>query len=265
MGKVNCAYVDICFRPDGTGSVIDYGVFRTHGLASNSTNEAVELAMMTALEAFEAEHDHYSIDLAFVDSGYKPEAIYEACRRLGHKYKPLKGPDGNYRQPKPSDQVQCFFEVHASQVADQYRRPVWLWHPNTEFWKNWLQERWQCDPFIGGQRTQGSMTLFNPPGGDIATHTTFAKSMVSERLEHIPIPGGGWRAVWNIIDKGNNHYLDAAGYACAAASVLGVRLVPTEPQVARQPARVREAETKSKPSRFRQRPGGWIKGARGRG
>jgi Phage terminase large subunit (GpA) len=265
MGKVNCHYVDIAFAMDGTGAVVDYGRFTTHGLASNSTDEAIELAMLNALQAFAIEHDSYPIDLAFVDSGYKPEAVYEACRRIGNKYKPLKGLDGSYRMPKASDTVQCWFECHASQIYDQYRRPLWLFHPNTEHWKNWLQERWMQDPFVGGQLTRGSMTVFDPPGGDIKFHQTFARSMVSERLEHIPIPGGGYKSIWNVIDRGNNHYLDAAGYACAAAACLGVRLVPTTEtsRPARQSQKVRPASDKqsvSSSNRFRNRPGGWIKG-----
>jgi len=257
MGKVNCAFVDIAFREDGTGAVIDYGKFSTFGLSKQSSDEAVELAMMNALQNFVAEHDHYRVDMAFVDSGYKPEAIYEACRRIGGLYYPLKGPDGNYRQPKASDTVRCFFEVHASQVFDQYRRPVWLWHPNTEYWKNWLQERWQADPFLGGERAQGSMALYNPPNDDVKHHLQFAKSMVSERLEHIPLPGKGYKAIWNVVDRGNNHLLDAAGYACAAASVLGVRLVPA--QVNTKPSKDRPIrQVQPKPSRFRSRPGGWV-------
>lgn len=259
MGKVNCWYVDIAFAADGTGSVIDYGKFLTHGLTTASSEEAIELAMLTALTSFVTEHDSYKVDMAFVDSGYKPEAIYEACRRIkGVPYYPLKGPDSNYRMPNASEKVQCFFECHASQVFDQYRRPLWLFHPNTEFWKNWLQERWQTEPFTGGNRTAGSMTLFDSPNDDVKFHSQFAKSMVSERLEHVPLPGKGYKAVWNVVDRSNNHWLDAAGYACAAAAVLGVRLLPPEPKIVRTEKQQPQTPHKPKPDRFRQRPGGWV-------
>lgn len=263
MGKVNCSFVDMAFAGDGTGAVIDYGVFKTYGLATDSSDEAIELAMLNALQSFAIEHDKYKVDLTFVDSGYKPEAVYEACRRATGTVYPLKGPDGNYKMPKASAVVQCFFECHASQVFDQYRRPLWLFHPNTEYWKNWLQERWQADPFTGGARTPGSMALFDPPGEDIRFHATFAKSMVSERLEHVPLPGKGYKAMWNVIDRGNNHFLDAAGYACAAAASLGVRLVA--PEVVAKPVKqvIREAAPKPH-GRFRQRQGGWVQGAKRR-
>jgi hypothetical protein len=51
--------------------------------------------------------------------------------------------------------------------------------------------------------------------------------MISERLEHVPLPGKGYKAIWNVVDRSNNHWLDAAGYACAAAGCLGVRLIDT--------------------------------------
>ena len=161
--------------------------------------------------------------------------------------------------PNVSVKVQCFFECHASQVFDQYRRPLWLFHPNTEFWKNWLQERWQVDPFTGGNRTAGSMTVFDPPNDDLKFHNQFAKSMVSERLEHVPLPGKGYKAIWNVIDRSNNHWLDAAGYACAAAATLGVRLLPAEPKIVKIEKKPQQQPASNpKPERFRQRAGGWV-------
>jgi len=225
MGKVNCWFVDIAFTSDGTGAVIDYGKFSTFGLTTSSSEQAIELAMLNALSNFCIERDQYKIDLAFVDSGYKPDAVYEACRRIAGPYYPVKGPDSNYRMPNPSEKAMCYFECHASLNHDANRNEVWLFHPNTEYWKNWLQERWQCEPFTAGQRTVGSMALYDPPNGDVRTHSQFSKSMISERLEHIPLPGKGFKAVWNVIDRGNNHWLDAAGYACAAAATIGVRLI----------------------------------------
>ena len=113
------------------------------------------------------------------------------------------------------------------------------------------------------QRTVGSMALFDPPDNDIRFHTQFAKSIVSERLENIPLAGKGYKTIWNVIDRSNNHFLDAAGYACAAAATLGVRLVQTAPPVnkteQRKSGQVKPAVGSN---RFRQRPGGWVQGTR---
>lgn len=227
MGKVDCWFVDIAFDWDGTGAVINYGKFNTFGLSKSSSHDAIQTAMMKALETFAIEGTEYEVDYALVDSGYKPDAIYEACRRITGDYFPLKGPDGHYRQPKPRDDgsVTCFFECHISQIKDQFGNTVHLFHPNTEYWKNWLQERWTLEPFTGEERTIASMAVFNPENNDNKVHTQFAKSMIAERLEHVPLPGKAMKATWKVIDRANNHWLDAAGYACAAASCLGVKLI----------------------------------------
>lgn len=233
MGKTDCWYVDFGFAMDGTGCVLDYGKFHTFGLSVKSSHEAIELAMINALVNFTNQNTPYDIDYALVDSGYKSDAIYEGCRRIEGNYFPVKGPGSSYRQPQQKDDgsVRLFHECHCNLVKDRDGRDVWLFHPNTEYWKNWLQERWASDPWTGGDRTRGSMALFDAPGGDVRYHSLFAKSMVSERLEQVPLPGKAYKAVWNVVDRSNNHWLDAAGYACAAASCLGVRLVEEVKQV----------------------------------
>lgn len=258
MGKVNCWYVDIAFSEDGTSSVLDYGKFMTHGLTTSSSDQAIELAMLTALQAFTVENPPYKIDMTFVDSGYKPEAIYEACRRLGSGYFAIKGPDSNYWQPKQTDKNRVYYECHATQVVDQRGRSLWLFHPNTVFWKNWLQERLQSEPVVDGERIPQSLALFDPPDNDGKYHIPFAKSMVSERLEHMPLPGKGFKTSWTVIDRNNNHWLDAAGYACAAAGVLGVRIVPTVQTQPKQPVQPRQHSKPESNNRFKKRPGGWI-------
>ena len=240
MGKSDCWFVDLGFAKNGTGAVLDYGKFHPYGLAVGSSHEAIEMAMLNALVTFASNETPYQIDYALIDAGYKTDAIYEGCHRIDSNYFPVKGPDGNYRQPQPKDSVKLFHECHCNLIKDRDGRDVWLFHPNTEYWKNWLQERLVCDPWTGQSRTPGSMALFDVD--DIRFHTQFAKSMVSERLEHVPLPGKALKAVWNVVDRSNNHWLDAAGYACAAASCLGVRLVEEPKPIA--------IERKTQPRRF---------------
>ena len=77
-------------------------------------------------------------------------------------------------------------------------------------------------------------------------------------MEHVPLPNKGFKSVWNVVDRNNNHWLDAGGYACAAASVLGVRIVPmVKPQTG--PVQVKpQTQQAQTGTRFRKRPGGWI-------
>lgn len=242
MGKTVCWWVDIGFALDGTGCVIDYGRFETFGLTAKSSDDVIELAMINALTNFVGGHEtSYEIDYALIDSGYKPEAVYEACRRLEGNYYPLKGPSvttGTYRQPTADPaKHRLFFECHCSLDSDRDGREVWLFHPNTEYWKNWLQERFVADPWVGQTRTRGSMAIYDPM--DIKEHSQFSRSIVSERLEHQPVPHKGFKKVWNVIDRHNNHWLDSAGYACAAASCLGVRLVEADQPVVSTERKVR--------------------------
>jgi hypothetical protein len=228
MGKTVCWWVDLGFSSDGTGCVIDYGKFETFGLTAKSSDDVIELAMINALTNFVGGNDiNYEIDYALVDSGYKPESVYEGCRRIEDNYFPVKGPDGNYRQPKPDpERHKLFFECHCSIVRDRNNKDIWLFHPNTEYWKNWLQERFVLDPWTGQTRTRGSMAIYDSVS--VKEHSQFSRSIVSERLEHQPLPHKGFKKVWNVIDRNNNHWLDAAGYACAAASMLGVTLIEAE-------------------------------------
>ena len=122
--------------------------------------------------------------------------------------------------------MRCFFQIHCNTVRDRDGREVFLFHPNTEYWKNWLQERWLSDTWKGDERVSGSMALFD--SDDPKSDLVYAKSQISERLEQIPLPGKAYKSEWKVIDRHNNHFLDAGGYACAAASCLGVRLVEDE-------------------------------------
>lgn len=231
MGKVNCWYTDLAFAMDGTFSVVDYGKFQTFGLTTESTHEAIESAMLSALDAFIQSRDEYKIDIGFIDSGYKPEAIYEACKRIDGQYYPVKGPDSassRFSMPqKATPTCMPYFECYANEVLDKTGSKLWLFHPNTEHWKNWIQERLMLAPWTDKVRTVSSGAIFDPPHGDARVNTPFAKSMISERLTHIPLPGKGYKTVWEVIDRNNNHWLDCMGYAASAAAVLGVRLVPT--------------------------------------
>jgi len=241
MGKVNCWFVDVAWAMDGTAAIIDYGKFTTFGLTKQSSSEAIEKAMLAAFEGFVVERDEAEPDLAFIDSGYKPDAVYEACRRVEGPYYPMKGPDtSRFTMPNPGPKYRPYFECYAKLMLDQNGDELWLFHPNTEFWKNWSQERLMVDPWTDEKRTAGSMALFEPPHGDMRYHMPFAKSMVSERLENVPLPGKGYKAVWNVVDRGNNHWLDCMGYAAAAAGVLGVRLIESEEPEQQQQKQRRE-------------------------
>jgi hypothetical protein len=261
VGKYVCWFVDIAWDDDATGTVVDYGQFHTSGLDKHSGDQAIETAIISAIGRFAEEQDEKTpAILTLVDSGNWSNAIYEACRRIDGGYFPAKGLGGEgraFRMPKMSPEKQPFLEAYASKQLDEHRREFWLYDFNSLYWKNWLQERWLLDPWLRvsdghseGVRTPSSMALFEPPNGDIRFHTKFSKSQVAERLEHVPLPNKGFKQVWTVIDKYNNHWLDAAAMACAAAGCVGIRLVaanrPDEKPV------VQPAKPKPKPAAFMQ-------------
>lgn len=236
IGKYVCWFCKIAWDDDATGTVIDYGEFRTSGLDKTSSEGAIENAIIDAVQRFAEENESEVASLlTLVDSGNWTNAVYEACRRVGGSFYPSKGLGGEnraFRMPKMTDEKMPFLEAYASRQYDEFRREVWLYDINSLYWKNWLQERWLIPPWARradhgneGIRNPSSMALFEPPSGDARFHTKFSKSMVSERLEQVPLPNKGFKKVWTIKDKYNNHWLDAAALACAAAGCVGIRLV----------------------------------------
>lgn len=230
IGKYDCWFVKTAWNEQATGSIVEYGTFRTMGLDKHSSPQAVEHAIIEAVVKFSEvmlEKNEPPL-LTLVDSGNWSEAVYEACRRAGHNFYPAKGWDNGtnrFTMPKPSADKQPFLESYASRQFDAARRQFWLYNVNTEWWKNWLQERWLVRTFTDSQRTPGSMAVFDPPHGDVRFHSALAKSMVSERLEHIPLPNKGFKKQWIVKDKYNNHLLDSAALSCAAAGCVGIRVV----------------------------------------
>jgi hypothetical protein len=88
-------------------------------------------------------------------------------------------------------------------------------------------------------------------------HLTLAKHLTAETKTEEFVAGKGVVVKWERIRR-QNHWLDALGYACAAASFAGVRLIdeerPERPPP-RPPARPQEPR-----QYLPQRPGGgpWI-------
>ena len=239
IGKYKSHWVKISCTRELVMWVVDYGVAETHGLSKNSTDQAIELAIHESLIQFadsEPFHDAQPV-LCLVDSGNWADAIYEACNALGPPFFAAKGWDpGRFRMKKQSKDIEPFLEAYAHQITDHKRRPLWLYNVNTEYWKEWGQERFLVDAFRDHTRLPGSVALFSPQHGDVKQHLHFARHMVSESMELVPVDGKINKRVWVVHDKANNHWLDAYALACAAAGCAGLRLVNPEPAPQPKPA-----------------------------
>jgi hypothetical protein len=237
IGKYKSHWVKLSCTRDLVSWITDYGVVETHGLSKYSTGEAIELAILDSLKQF-ADGDVFADAqplLVLVDSGDFTESIYEFCHQMGAPFYPSKGWSmDRFRQKKQTEDYEPFLQAYAHKTADSKRRELWLYHVNTEFWKKWGQDRFLVDAFMDQTRLAGSVALFDPPHADMKFHLQFARHMVSESEQLVPVDGKVNKRQWIVHDKNNNHWLDAYALACAAAGCTGLRLVAPEPEPVKQ-------------------------------
>jgi hypothetical protein len=131
----------------------------------------------------------------------------------------------------------------------QPQERIWLYIIDVEHWKGWLQERFLTATFNEAhQFNDGSLSLYI--GHDKKRHMAFSHHIVAEMREEQFVPGKGVVRKWKELSK-NNHYLDSAALACAAAGCLGVRLIP---RVTADQMQKAIARSEAKPAQ-RSRPG----------
>lgn len=230
LGKYASHWAHTAWSEQGCiGTVPDYGVMETAGLRAHSDNQAIEHALIAALEVWGEEiRDTIHPQLVLVDSGNWAEAAYEFCRRMGKPFFPAKGWERGKRFVMPKERTDDKIPYQECYAAWQADKAVWLYHMQGEHWKSWLQARFLQRTFDeSGERVPGSLALFNSMG-DNKLHLSFAKHMVAEEERWIPKEGKPLQRDWHVKNR-NNHWLDAMAMACCAAGVLGVKLVGSEP------------------------------------
>lgn len=182
---------------------------------------------------------HYEgkpIERCFIDSGYRTQFVYAFCRQFPDWALPTKGRDTIESAPLSRSKLDV-----ASKTGRRMGGGLGIWHLNTDFFKRWLQERFERDPTL-------------PGGWHLAEDTTeeFCKSMVSEA--RLVKPSG--RIVWVLIHK-NNHYFDCEVNNLACAYSLNLQMMSTEhvkqQRIAESQARKSkpQAEEGSRPDPFR--------------
>lgn len=251
IGKYKSHWWKAAWHESATGYTLDYGIIETYGLDTRSSERAIDHAIVDSLIQF-ADADDETPLLTLVDSGNFTNAIYEACNQLGGAFRPAKGyADAQFKQIKPTDNQVPFLESYARKQLDHSMREMWLYHVNTDHWKDWLQERFLTDTFDDhGFRVPGSMAIFEPPHGDIKFHSQLGRHMVSEGWELVPVKNKVNKKTWIVRDKRNNHWLDAGALCSAAAGCVGIRLI--QPAVEIQP---RQTQAPRKPRRITNRYG----------
>ena len=225
IGKYYSHWVKIGWHGNAVGHVVDYGVMETPGMMTATDSQAVIAALLPALLQFRTDiAADDKLDFCLIDSGDYTDAVYEFVRQVGgNPFAAAKGWDtGRFRQPpEPTQKQKPFHECYA---AHQPMERIWLYHVHTEYWKQWLQERFVTATYDESMRyNDGSLSLF--ASDDRKRHLSFSHHIVAEERRDTFVHGKGLVRKWVTLSR-NNHYLDACALACAAAGCLGVRVVP---------------------------------------
>jgi hypothetical protein len=285
LGKYLCHWVVIAWGKGAGGCVIDYGRAEVVGTDKGMDNQASEPQIYKALlnwrdeilnkKYVDAAGSARKVDAVFVDSGTFTDAAYQFVRDVnGTPFYVSKG-IGNYRdKTTETDKIKPGNHFHA---AYQETQGLWLYELNTDYWKQFIHERF-LTPTFDEQNflRRGALSLFNQPGDK--KHTSYAQHIVAEELVSEFKEGKGLKTYWNVVSD-NNHWLDATYNAAAAASARGIYLLSPTPDTpngqsvtARPKAPNEQAQQKppaGKPAGQRhgtpkKRAGGWVNSLRRR-
>jgi hypothetical protein len=285
LGKYLCHWVVIAWWKGAGGCIIDYGRAEVVGTDKGMDNQASEPQIYKALlnwrdeilnkKYVDAAGSARKVDAVFVDSGTFTDAAYQFVRDVnGTPFYVSKG-IGNYRdKTTETDKIKPGNHFHA---AYQETQGLWLYELNTDYWKQFIHERF-LTPTFDEQNflRRGALSLFNQPGDK--KHTSYAQHIVAEELVSEFKEGKGLKTYWNVVSD-NNHWLDATYNAAAAASARGIYLLSPTPDTpngqsvtARPKAPNEQAQQKppaGKPAGQRhgtpkKRAGGWVNSLRRR-
>jgi len=285
LGKYLCHWVAIAWWKGAGGCVIDYGRAEVVGTERGMDHEASEPMIYRALLAWrdelltknyvDAAGTPRKVDAVFVDSGAFTDAPYQFVRDVrGAPFFVVKG-QAHYRdKTAETDKIKPGAHLHA---AYQEAQGLWLYELNTDFWKQFIHERF-LTPTFDDQNflRRGALSLFVQPND--RKHTSYAQHIVAEELVSEFKEGKGVKTWWNKVNE-NNHWLDATYMAAAAASARGIYLLSATPEAPDGPTVTPRAKSNHEPEKQRQpfgkpasqrhgvpkrRAGGWVASLRRR-
>lgn len=269
LGKYLVHWIAVAWADGATGHVVDYGRIEVA-----SGDLGVEKALMVALRELRdmatngwpqaasidcpkppsTDGTVFTPDQVWIDAGYMTEVVYAFCRESRRPYFPCvgRGADQQRRQwyNRPTSTGSIVKHVgegfHINWLAPEKLHLVEI---DTDHWKTWLHQR-----LAAPLERSGTITFHKASPNE---HLTLAKHLTAETKTEEFVAGKGVVVKWERIRR-QNHWLDALGYACAAASLAGVRLIEERrpQQASKQP---RPPRDDSHLGRF-QRPDGspWI-------
>ena len=159
----------------------------------------------------EAEWNGQRIRLMLVDSGYRPDAVYNFARRFPGRALPSKGHDG---AAKPVTVARLDINIRGTAS----RRGVSLAHVDASYFKAFVHGRiaWPLDQ-------PGAWNLPSDASDD------YCEQLVAESR----ITKANGRIVW-VRSKKANHYLDCEALNAAAAHLLNLHMLKRKPAGAKK-------------------------------
>lgn len=223
LGKYMCHWVMVGWQQGCVGNVIDYGIVEVPGVGTNTAAQASEIALFNALMQWRSElmDVKHGIDMVLVDSGDFTKTTYRFVREVGGKpFMVCKGISS--RAFNPGKQTKDRIPGENWFASFQQKDGVWLYMLDTDYWKQFVHERFLTPTFNEAQHYMpASLSIFSAE--DRRTHLSYSHHIVAEERREEFVPGKGLRRFWHRINR-NNHFLDATYMACAAARMKGIEM-----------------------------------------
>lgn len=256
IGKYYSHWVKIFSYGNAIANIIDYGVMENPGMSSDITPQAVQVALLNSLLNWRSDIiSTHPPTFCLVDSGDYTDAVYEFVRQAGGTpFAASKGYAASKFFIGQENATRRIFDQCWAGLLVQER--LWLYHVNTEHWKQQVHERFAVQTFNSqNQINDGSLSLF--ASEDTKKHLSFSHHIVAEERRDTFIDGKGMVRKWVQTNK-NNHWLDATALALAAAGVYGHRLIRVAPVVVPEQSKPRPSTQFQSTNRFKKREGGWV-------
>jgi len=234
IGKRYLHFTVLAVFSDYTAHVIDYGV-----RVITSDEDGIIRATLAALRewgdlaavGYPQGETMRPPAATFIDARYaeSAEAVFAFCREVdkpASRYLPAFGHSATqnmnrtYRSPrKKSKEIRILgLEYH---VAKHRRARCRVVHVNGDFWKSRIHRA-----FLVPAGSAGRLTLWEPTSS--GEHRSFAHHITREREVQKVKRGIGAVTVWERVNRGPNHWLDATYNAYTAAHFAGARMVQEE-------------------------------------
>lgn len=222
-----------------TGYTIDYGITEVIG-SQNASDAGVDAAIIRALRdrrEYVQDNPYHTasgeilpVAYTLVDSGWRTEAIYQACDDIGDGWYPAIGhgksagcATTNFYSPVASNQTKLIGWRYF--LAMRPNGSGWLVHMDADHWKSFEHDRWMTDPEKTGGLLIWGETSGNPDrmSADEKGHHSYARHICAESEVEEPDKQGVMKRYWKA-KSDNNHWLDASYRCDVAAAMAGVRM-----------------------------------------